>query len=99
MQSMSHEMGHNVDRAFNKALGRSGGYFSNSDDWMDAIEADYKGKDYSSTGRWVSDYAHESKSFNEDFADSIKLYVIARKEFKDSFPHRAEVIERMLDML
>ena len=92
--ALSHEVGHSIDRKLNSKLKKGKWNFSDSSDWSNAME-----KDNVSSGApmFVSEYSRQSKSFHEDFADSIQQYVIDRDRFKRSFPHRFELIEEVLD--
>lgn len=67
------------------------GNISESDEYRIAIKKDEK----KSKKRYTSEYAEETQSVKEDFADGVAYYVDGER-FRKDFTYRAEVYERVI---
>ena len=89
--SLRHEMGHIID----KMNSEDGTSFSNLKEWIDAIEKD---KEFSGgIMESVSEYGKNSNK--EDFAESVMKYVGSPNGFTAAFPHRAEILKRLIGVI
>ena len=86
-ESFIHELAHAIDDIISEEN------FSNSDEWIKAIELDSK----NSENKYVSEYSNLSQSSSEDFADSIVQYFDNPEMFKIKYPNRFYLIEQVLE--
>lgn len=99
-ETLRHEGGHLIDRKSSAGGVNSFKYFSDGDEWAKAQSDDIKylkkmgRKKADST--WVSDYAKRSKAIHEDFADSCKKYSMDKDAFKQEYPNRCSILERLI---
>lgn len=92
---VAHEIAHSLDTTLNKAISFYNGFWTeDAGYWNQAMVSD--GGDYNG---YVSDYADESKSNCEDFADAVALYFTDYNNFKARYPNRCAIIEEILKHL
>ena len=92
---VAHEIAHSLDTTLNKAISFYNGFWTeDAGYWNQAMVSD--GGDYNG---YVSDYADESKSNSEDFADAVALYFTDYNNFKARYPNRCAIIEEILKHL
>lgn len=65
--------------------------------YSDYAKAVKKDNNYVST--YSKKYIMEKNNYSEDFADSMAVYLIDSKKFKEKFGNRTEYIEKILEML
>ena len=65
--------------------------------YTDYAKAVKKDNNYVST--YSKKYIMEKNNYSEDFADSMAVYLIDSKKFKEKFKNRTEYIEKILKML
>lgn len=83
LETLRHEIGHNIDRTFGK--------ISETEDWKDVVKSDGKG--------FVSDYAKSSNSYSEDFAESFDLFHKDSTEFSKAYPKRSRILESIVNAI
>lgn len=88
--TMSHEAGHIIDK---------GHRFSESKGWAEAVAKDNAIYQNNPKFGSVSKYAYESGSVHEDFAESIRRYIVEHEDFKKFYPNRAAYIRSMAQKL
>lgn len=82
--TLCHECGHNIDGKLNR--------LSESKIWSDAMSKDFSfNKTKSSPTEYGKVHVHE------DFAESIKYYLINKENFRKEFPNRFIVIKAILE--
>ena len=95
--TLNHELGHTIDKLVSSVLHypTNSAYASDGTKYSLAIQADL-----AHCGElWASSYAVSSKSYHEDFADSVAEYVTDPFSFKKKFPNRYKYIEEVLSKL
>ncbi len=80
---LCHEAGHNMDDAVRFSIRKK-------NEWEEA-----KVKD----GKYPTEYAERTGSIREDIADSMKLYVRNRTDFKKEFSNRAKLIGELIKLV
>lgn len=90
LETYLHEGAHIWDNVFKD---KTGTRLSSTDAYKRAIEMDA-----SHSGQtWVSEYAEESGSFAEDFADFVAGYYIDNAYYETMYPNRCKLYRRYLD--
>ena len=89
---ISHEFGHCLDSSF-ASMFTNGGYyhFSDTSVWVNARKAD---ANISLDRQSVTDYSANANC--EDFADSVREFIMNRSYFESKFPNRAKVLNEYL---
>ena len=88
LSTIAHEAGHAYDYYFTKEWGVTTEFISDSQLWRNAMQKDLELT--KKTG--VSQYAIESNSSREDFAESISLYII-NPNLLNEFPNRKKILD------
>lgn len=96
MDTLSHELAHSLDAKEGAVVG----YYSDSKEYRNAFELD--------NSKFTSTYARESSrissgnnlifksSLAEDFAESMKHYVVNNDSFRSMFPNKARYLDKIL---
>lgn len=93
---MAHELSHSLDKNYS---------LSNSKKWYQCIMDDKKASENTNfiNDGFATEYARNfakrqtsTHIYSEDFADSIKLYVIDKETFKLNFPNKSKYIRELL---
>lgn len=82
LSTLSHEIGHNIDTILHKISG--------NDVWAKAVQYDIKNGIGTKS---VTDYG--GKHVQEDFAESVMLYVKDSTKFKNDFPARYAILSKI----
>ena len=98
METITHEVGHNFDKAINGKLGD----FSKSPEWEQAVLDDKSISGYEYVSGYAKWYATEGEGvsngfkFAEDFAESVRGFLCSPDTFKEEYPNRTKLIKEWL---